>query len=127
MRDILLWGLVAFYLLTGLFLVTAPHLFYLSAPGVAETGPYNMHFIRDVGFSFTVSALGIAYGMKSRLKPLVIFGAAWLALHGIFHLILLFGHAEHLSLPTLIDLATVVLPAALITYLAITYEVPINA
>ena len=68
MRIALLWGLVAFYLLTGLIISIAPHFFYETGPGVADTGPYNMHFLRDVGFAFTVSSLGIAYGLTFSLK-----------------------------------------------------------
>ena len=121
MREVLLWGLVGFYLLTGLYLVFAPMSFYETAPGVSDTGPYNMHFILDVGFAFSVSALGIAYGLRQRLKPLILFGSAWLALHGLFHLVLFVLHPDHTSPAALIDVVIVVLPAALLTYLAVTY------
>ena len=119
----LLFGLVAFYLLTGLYLVIVPVHFYLNAPGVVDTGPYNSHFIRDVGFAFTLSALSMAYGIKSGLKPLVLFGASWLVTHGLFHLVLWFGHHAHFSHVALIDLAVVVLPALVTGYLSITLEV----
>ena len=122
MKNTLLWGLVGFYLLTGLYLVVSPFGFYESAPGVTETGPYNMHFIRDVGFAFTVSALGIAFGLMRRLKPLIVFGSAWLAMHGTFHLILWYVHSDHTSEAALVDLAVVVFPAALVTYLCVTYK-----
>ena len=92
MRDLVLWGLAVFYLITGLYIAVAPLVFYETAPGVSDTGPYNMHFIRDVGFAFIVSALGIAYGLFRKLKPLVVFGTAWLAMHGLFHLTLWFVH-----------------------------------
>ena len=124
MRYLLLCGLVAFYLLTGLYLIVSPYGFYENAPGVTDTGPYNMHFIRDVGFAFTVSALGIAFGLTRRLKPLVVFGTAWLAMHGMFHLILWFVHSDHTSETALIDLAVVVFPAVLVTYLSVTYKEP---
>lgn len=124
MRNILLWGLVGFYLLTGFYLVVSPYGFYENAPGVTDTGPYNMHFIRDVGFAFTVSALGIAFGLMRRLKPLIVFGTAWLTMHGMFHLILWFAHSEHTSEAALVDLAVVVFPATLVTYLCVTYKEP---
>ncbi len=120
MRVLLLWGLVAFYLITGLFIAVSPFAFYETGPGVSDTGPYNMHFLRDVGFAFTVSALGIAYGLYKRLKPLVVFGTAWLTLHGLFHLVLWFMHPSMAGAVN--DLALVVLPALLVTYLAITYD-----
>ena len=120
MRILILWGLVVYYLITGLYIAVLPLVFYETGPGVSDTGPYNMHFLRDVGFAFTVSALGIAYGLKRKLKPLVVFGTAWLAMHGLFHLILWFMHPS--SEGAVNDLVLVVLPAAVVTYLGLTYN-----
>ena len=122
MKDVVLWALVAYYLLTGLYLIVLPLTFYETAPGVVDTGPYNMHFVRDVGFAFTVSALGIAYGMRRANKPLVVFGSAWLALHGLFHLILWLIHDNRLATTALVDLVLVVVPAIVVTYLAVMFE-----
>ncbi len=126
MRNIILWGLVVYYLFTGLYLAIAPYSFYMTAPGVTDTGPYNMHFVRDVGFAFTVSALGLAYGIREQLKPLILFGALWLVVHGVFHLVLFAMHSDHLSPTPLIDVVLVVLPAALLAYLVTTYEVTVS-
>ncbi len=125
MRELMMWGLGAFYLITGLYLMVAPMHFYMTAPGVVDTGPYNMHFIRDVGFAFTLSALGMGYGIRERLKPLVLFGASWLVTHGAFHLVLYLGHHDHMSATALIDVAIVVFPAMFTAFLAVTYQ-PIN-
>lgn len=122
MKNALLWALVVFYLLTGLYLIIAPMNFYLTAPGVIDTGPYNMHFVRDVGFAFTLSALALAYGIRKNLKPLVLFGASWLVVHGLFHLVLFIGHHDHLAPVALIDVAIVVLPALATACLAATFE-----
>lgn len=117
-----MWGLVVYYLITGLFISVTPFVFYETGPGVSDTGPYNMHFLRDVGFAFTVSALGIGYGLRRNLKPLVVFGCAWLAMHGMFHLTLWFLHTHPTSEGALIDLVLVVMPAAVVTYLGVTYD-----
>jgi len=122
MRIVLLWGLAVFYLVTGLYIAAVPFVFYETGPGVSDTGPFNMHFLRDVGFAFLVSSLGIAYGLVLRLKPLIVFGTAWLAMHGLFHLILLIVHSNLASEAGLVDVGIVVLPAALVSYLAITYK-----
>ncbi|MGI9327038.1 MAG: hypothetical protein ACR2PZ_17605 [Pseudomonadales bacterium] len=122
MRILILWALVAYYLITGLFISVAPLAFYETGPGVSDTGPYNMHFLRDVGFAFTVSSVGIAYGLKRKLKPLLLFGTAWLAMHGLFHLTLWFLHTHPASSSAVIDLVLVVLPAAVVTYLSATYH-----
>ena len=82
-----------------------------------------MHFINDVGFAFAVSALGIGFGLMKQLQPLIVFGTAWLTLHGMFHLVLWFMHSEHTSNAALIDLLVVVVPAALVTFLSATYKV----
>ncbi|MGW8182246.1 MAG: hypothetical protein ACWGQW_26250 [bacterium] len=120
MRVLIWWGLILYYLITGLYISVFPLVFYENGPGVSDTGPYNMHFLRDVGFAFTVSALAIAFGLRQRLKPLLVFGTAWLALHGLFHLMLWFMHPSFESAAN--DLVLVVLPAALVTYLAFTYK-----
>ena len=124
MKHYLSWGLVVFYLITGLYISIAPFSFYTTGPGVADTGPYNMHFLRDVGFAFTVSAVGLGYGLLRQLKPLILFGAAWLVIHGGFHLVLWLVHDHPTSMPALIDLAIVVLPAVLLCYLVLTYKTP---
>lgn len=121
LKVLVLWGLVVFYLFTGLFLVVAPMTFYLTAPGVVDTGPFNMHFIRDVGFAFVLSSLAMAYGLREQLKPLILFGASWLVTHGLFHLILFIGHHDHMSPTALIDVVIVVFPALITAYLALTY------
>ncbi|MEQ8860068.1 MAG: hypothetical protein RIC56_15595 [Pseudomonadales bacterium] len=120
MRDLVLWSLVVYYLATGLFISVLPLVFYETGPGVSDTGPYNMHFLRDVGFAFTVSALGIAYGLRQKLKPLLVFGTAWLAMHGLFHLVVWFMHPSIEGAVN--DLILVVLPAAVATYLVLTYR-----
>lgn len=122
MQTMILWALVAFYLLTGLIISVAPEFFYATGPGVAATGPYNMHFLRDVGFAFTLSALGLAYGLRYEIKPLVLFGASWLVVHGIFHFVLWLLHDQPGSSNALLDVALVVLPAAVLAYLAISYK-----
>lgn len=124
MKHKVLWGLAAFYLVTGLYIAIAPLSFYQNAPGVLETGPYNMHFLRDVGFAFTVSALGIGFGLANRLKPLILFGSAWLCIHGVFHLVLWIVHPNHAAPSALVDLVIVVLPAALLSYLAASWRPP---
>ena len=122
MNTKILWALFGYYLLTGLYISILPLTFYENAPGVSDTGPYNMHFLRDVGFAFTISALGLAYGLYKDLKPLVLFGSAWLVAHGIFHLVLWFLHTHPMSEGAIVDLILVVLPAAVLAYFAITYQ-----
>ena len=116
-------AMAIYYLLTGLYISILPHDFYLNAPGVAATGPYNMHFIRDVGFAFTTSACAIGYGLYVHQKQVMIFGAAWLLIHGLFHLALWFMHGMALDLAALIDATLVSIPAIVLFILCLRYEV----
>ena len=127
MKAMIMWGLVIYYLLTGLYIAILPFVFYENAPGVIDTGPYNMHFVRDVGFAFTVSALGLAWGLRHKLKPLILFGTAWLAIHGLFHFVLWLMHDHPTSDTAIIDVVLVVIPAVVLTYLALSYEPPDQA
>ena len=122
MTRILIWALVAFYLLTGLYIAVLPHDFYLNAPGAAETGPYNMHFIRDVGFAFLTSAIAIGYGLYSSQKPLMVFGSVWLLIHGLFHLTLWILHGMQFDGAALIDAVVVTIPAIAIFVLCLRYR-----
>lgn len=119
----LIWGFVAYYLLTGLYIAILPHDFYVNAPGVQATGPYNMHFIRDVGFAFLASSVAIGYGIYASVKPVMMFGALWLLIHGIFHLTLWMVHGMHLDSAAMIDLALVSIPAVAIFALCVRYRV----
>ena len=107
----LIWAFVAFYLLTGLYIAVLPHDFYLNAPGAQPTGPYNMHFLRDVGFAFLSSSVAIGYGIYSGVKPVMVFGALWLLIHGLFHLTLWIVHGMQLDSAAMIDMVVVSIPA----------------
>ncbi len=36
----------------GLFMLASPADWYFSVPGVTTTGPFNQHFVRDIGLIF---------------------------------------------------------------------------
>lgn len=122
MSRVVLWAFAVYYLLTGLYIAIAPLDFYLSAPGVEATGPYNMHFIRDVGFAFTVCALALGYGLYRRDKAVLVFGALWLFVHGLFHLALWLLHGMHLDGPALIDAVLVSVPAIVLFVLCLRFR-----
>ena len=45
----------------GLFMLLAPSAWYYFVPGVTHTGPFNQHFIRDIGL--IQMFLGAAFGV----------------------------------------------------------------
>ena len=124
MTRLLIWAFVAFYLLTGLWVAVLPHDFYLNAPGAQATGPYNMHFVRDVGFAFLTSSVAIGYGLFAKEKLLMVFGALWLLIHGLFHLALWILHGMHFDSAALTDAILVSIPAVALFVLCLRYRVP---
>lgn len=123
MIRLLIWAFVAFYLLTGLYIAVLPDDFYLNAPGAQETGPYNMHFLRDVGFAFITSSVAIGYGVYANAKPVMVFGSLWLLIHGLFHLTLWVVNGAHLDGAAAIDAATVSIPAIAVFALCMRYRI----
>jgi hypothetical protein len=123
MIRLLIWALVVFYLLTGLYIALLPADFYLNAPGAQATGPYNMHFIRDVGFAFLTSSVAIGYGVYSGSKPVMVFGALWLLMHGLFHLALWAIHGMQLDSAAIVDAVVVWIPAIAVFALSLRYRV----
>ncbi|MBC2779156.1 hypothetical protein [Parasphingopyxis marina] len=73
--------------MNGLFMLASPANWYFSVPGVTTTGPFNQHFIRDIGLIFLF--LGIAFLMGvARPRFRVVAWAAptlWLWGHALFH------------------------------------------
>lgn len=71
---------------TGAVMLAAPLAFYQHVPGVDETGPFNPHFVRDVGCAFLVAGLAFAWlARDGRAWPAALAGAAFLTLHGLVH------------------------------------------
>ena len=77
-----------FHLTGGLYMLAAPHAWYASVPGVTETGPFNHHFITDIGFAFVASGIGMMMGFRAgrSAASFALAGATWPALHALFHL-----------------------------------------
>lgn len=72
----------------GLFMLVAPMTWYDIVPGVADTGFFNQHFVRDIGIIqlFLGAAFGIGLFRPERRIGLWAAATAWLTAHAIFHL-----------------------------------------
>ena len=96
----------------GLFMLVVPSAWYHFVPGVTHTGPFNQHFIRDIGLiqMFLGAAFGI--GMIRPASRLELWAAAtsWLIAHAVLHL---WEVAVGISSPSVIgrDFPAVTLPA----------------
>jgi hypothetical protein len=71
----------------GAFMLVAPARWYFAVPGVTTTGPFNQHFIRDIGLVFLFIGTAFLVGARSRRHRVAAWGAAstWLAGHALFH------------------------------------------
>ena len=109
----LLWVFGLANVANGLWMLADPEAWYHDIPaGVPDTGPLNLHFVRDIGAAFfTVGAGLCAAAEKPAWRRPVIAGAAmFLILHAFVHLLdLATGRleADH----WLIDLPGVFVPA----------------
>lgn len=72
---------------TGLAMLLFGPLWYAQTPGVMMTGPYNAHFVLDIGFAFLASGLVLAVGGWMGARSLMIAGLSWPALHAALHLV----------------------------------------
>ena len=72
----------------GLAMLFAGLWWYGVVPGVTATGPYNPHFVRDIGAAYLVTGLGAAwFAWKPREGwPALVAGAAFLTLHSAIHI-----------------------------------------
>lgn len=71
----------------GIFMLISPVNWYLAIPGVTTTGPFNQHFVRDMGLIFLgVGAVFLLGAIRPAYRT-VSWGAAatWLAGHALFH------------------------------------------
>jgi hypothetical protein len=103
-------------LFNGLTMLVAGPFWYASVPGVSETGPFNPHFVQDIGVAFIVAGLALAArAWRPRYWPAAVTGAGFLAAHAVIHLVAIIGGHDHQAG---FDLAAIVLPSALALYSA---------
>lgn len=74
-------------LANGTFMLVSPVNWYFAVPGVTTTGPFNQHFIRDIGIIFLFLGAAFLIGAARPQYRIVLWGAAtlWLACHALFH------------------------------------------
>ena len=71
----------------GVFMLLSPEGWYAAVPGVTTTGPFNQHFIRDIGLIFVFLGLGFLIGAARPHLRLLLWSAStlWLSGHALFH------------------------------------------
>src|ERR1700760_1642493 len=98
----------------GLAMLFAGPIWWNSVPGVPDTGPYNPHFVQDVGAAFLVAGLALAVrAWRPVYWPAAVEASGFLVAHDLIHLVMIAGGHDHHAGA---DLATVIVPAALALY-----------
>ncbi len=113
--PLLIFGIWA---ITGGMIFCFPVQFYNLTPGVSSYGPYNTHFIRDIGLIYFSSGLIGIYGLRISNAALCIAGTAWSLFHGIFHLHLWVHRGLSFDGLFLFDLSVVIMPPFFIIFTA---------
>lgn len=74
-------------LANGIFMLISPTHWYFAVPGVTTTGPFNQHFIRDIGLIFLFVGAAFLVGAERPQYRVVLWAAAslWLGAHALFH------------------------------------------
>ena len=102
----------------GLIMLVVPADWYAMVPGVVETGPFNAHFVRDIGVAYLVAGATLTwFAINEAARPAAFAGAAFLALHALVHLWDAAAGPEHAH-QLLVDLPPVFLPPALAIWIA---------
>ncbi len=71
----------------GLYMLYSPTSWYFAVPGVTTTGPFNQHFIRDIGLIFLFLGGAFVFGVVRPRYRIVAWWAPtiWLWGHAVFH------------------------------------------
>ena len=73
--------------INGIFMLVSPSNWYVTVPGVTTTGPFNQHFIRDIGliFLFVGTSLLAGAAQPAHRAILWLLPTLWLSCHAFFH------------------------------------------
>ena len=77
--------------MNGVAMMGAPLSWYGFIPGVAATGPFNEHFVSDIGAAYLAAAVSLALAIGRLERMAAAPAAAFLVLHAFIHLIALEG------------------------------------
>jgi hypothetical protein len=76
-------------LANGAWMLLDPIGWYRDVPGVTGSGPLNEHFVRDVGATFTLLGLALAWGAArpALRRPALAVVAGFYVLHALVHVL----------------------------------------
>jgi hypothetical protein len=88
MRNALAWILAVGLAANGLFMLAAPETWYHLIPTVPVTGPFNPHFVRDIGCAYLICGLAMAWAARDPVRggAAALLAAAFQSMHAATHL-----------------------------------------
>jgi hypothetical protein len=88
MQRIVASGLGLLLGANALAMLIAPLAWYAAVPGVAAAGPFNPHFVADIGMAYLVVTGALAWfaWRPGQGWPALVAATAFLGLHGLVHL-----------------------------------------
>jgi hypothetical protein len=106
----------------GLHMLLAPEHWYHSLESVPHTGPFNPHFVRDIGCAYLAAALGAAWGIRrpAWIVPTVAVALAFIGAHAGVHLWELASGVDNGEHFGLVDALGVFGPAILLAIVLVT-------
>lgn len=71
----------------GIFMLVSPANWYFVVPGVTSTGPFNQHFLRDIGLIYVLIGGAFLAGAARPQLRVFLWAAPtiWLLGHALFH------------------------------------------
>ena len=105
----------------GVAMLVAGAWWYGVVPDVTKTGPFNPHFVKDIGAAYLTAGLGLAWlaarPLEVAARGAAMAGALFLVLHAGIHLVEATGHPGGLG-DFARDFPGVILPAILAAWVA---------
>lgn len=98
--------------INGVLMIFQPEYWYWLVPGLSDRGPFNQHFVRDIGINYLLIGIAFIIGVLYARQRLLLWclPTAWLTGHAIFHVWeVMVGICQPQALIT--DFAGVTLPA----------------
>ncbi len=88
MKRIIAGGLGALFAANAVAMLAASLWWFSAVPGAVMTGPFNAHFVHDVGATYLVVAGGLGWfaWRPGQGWPALVVASAFLLLHGLIHL-----------------------------------------
>ena len=108
---ILTYALAALMAANGLYMFIEPAGWYAAVPGVPDTGPFNPHFVRDIGIAYFTAGAALLWSVHGGGWRASALGAMFIGLHSLLHIGETIGGHHHDVL--LNEIAAVHIPAIL--------------